>query len=75
MIGFWENVLFYSGEYEGNPIETHKKIHAIEPTKSVHFDRWLKLFDETVDKNYSGPNAEKMKEHSKAIASVMISKI
>lgn len=75
MIAFWENVLLYTGDYDGNPLVTHRKIHAIESTTSVHFTRWLKLFDETVNTNFYGPNATKMKEHSKAIASVMISKI
>lgn len=75
MISFWENVLFYTGDYAGNPLDTHRKLHALEPTQAVHFERWLKLFDETVNANFYGPNAQKMKEHSKAIASVMMSKI
>ncbi|MFV0304029.1 MAG: group III truncated hemoglobin [Moheibacter sp.] len=75
MIGFWENVLFYTGDYEGNPLDTHRKIHKLHPTNNIHFNRWLRLFENTIDKMYVGENANKMKQHSRAIAEVMLSKI
>lgn len=71
MCDFWENILFYSGEYEGNPIETHRRINEITPTTIVHFERWEDLFVKVVDSLYQGHNADKMKQHSKAIAGIM----
>ncbi|MFD1629409.1 group III truncated hemoglobin [Pseudopedobacter beijingensis] len=71
MTDFWENVLFFTGDYEGNPLETHKSIYQKQKTKLVHFERWLKIFYQTIDKHYKGPNAEKMKTHAKGIAYVM----
>lgn len=75
MSEFWENVLFYTGDYEGNPLETHRNIHARENTNAEHFDRWQQLFDEVINKYYAGPNVEKMKQHARAIAAVMQQKI
>ncbi len=75
MCSFWENVLFYTGEYEGNPIDAHRKIHLQYPTNAAHFQRWLQLFYEIIDASFSGPNADKMKGHSLAIANVMQQKI
>jgi len=75
MCDFWENVLFYTGEYEGNPLEMHRKLHTKHPTTITHFNRWLQLFDETVDTLFAGENADKMKRHSKEIAKVMTQKI
>lgn len=75
MCSFWENVLFYTGNYEGNPLETHKKLHLLKPTTSADFERWIKLFDDTLDQNFKGENTEKIRQHAKAITSVMMEKI
>lgn len=75
MCDFWENVLFYTGTYEGDPIQAHRQINKMHQTEPVHFDRWLLLFNETADSLFAGPNIEKMKSHSRAIAAVMQEKI
>lgn len=75
MVGFWENVLFYTGDYQGDPLNTHRNIHQQHRTQTIHFERWLELFNEAVDSHYTGSNAYKMKQHAQAIASVMLSKI
>lgn len=71
MCAFWENVLFYTGNYEGDPLTTHRNIHNKYATSLQHFERWIQLFDECVDELYKGANAEKMKFHAKGIAKVM----
>ena len=35
MSAFWENVLFYTGEYDGNPLDAHKKIHKMLHLPSI----------------------------------------
>lgn len=72
---FWENVLFHTGEYEGNPIITHRYINRLHPTRREHFKRWLLLFEESVDGLYTGPNADKMKQHAQSIADIMMQNI
>lgn len=72
---FWENILFHTGEYEGDPIETHRRVYQIHPTTTKDFEQWMKLFTGTVDALYEGKNVEKMKSHAAAIASIMMQKM
>lgn len=71
MSSFWENVLFYTGNYEGDPLITHKRIQQRTPTQPIHFETWLRLFFAAVDQVFEGDNAEKMKNHARAIAQVL----
>ncbi|GAB3428741.1 group III truncated hemoglobin [Niabella aquatica] len=75
MCAFWENVLFFSGNYEGNPITTHRGINQRFATKPEHFQKWLDLFNTSVDDLFAGVNADKMKQHAGSIASVMMQKM
>jgi len=75
MYAFWENVVFYTGGYEGNPLEIHRKIHAKSTLKKEHFDRWVKLFTQTVDEHFEGEKAELMKSKASSIATIMQIKI
>lgn len=72
---FWENVLFYTGEYEGDPLNTHRDIYKKSPTTPEHFKQWLNLFEQSVDALHSGPNADKIKSHAKGISTIMQLKI
>lgn len=75
MTSFWENILFFTGDYEGNPLETHKRVHQKYITQPIHFDRWLNIFNLVLDNHYEGDNVEKMKSHASAIAKVMQAQI
>ena len=33
MYDFWENILFYSGNYSGSPMVVHKELHQKSPMK------------------------------------------
>ncbi len=75
MSSFWENILFYTGEYDGNPLIAHKNFNEKKETNFMHFKRWLDLFEETINEKFEGPNAIKMKNHAHAISMVMVKKI
>lgn len=75
MYDFWENVLFYTGAYSGNPMQLHKALHQKSPLKIEHFRQWLHLFNQTVDELYAGEHAELIKQRAYSIASVMQIKI
>jgi len=57
MYDFWYLILFYEGSYGGNPLAKHTSL----PLEPVHFDRWLTLFDESIDECFNGPVASKAK--------------
>jgi hemoglobin len=66
MYNFWSSMLLGDQSYQGNPFQKHIAL-PIEPR---HFDRWLELFIETVDENFTGAKAEEVKTRAHNIAGV-----
>jgi hemoglobin len=64
LYNFWEDLLFGTENYNGRPFPPHMKFNL----KIEHFERWLKLFVETIDENFSGMKAEEMKARALRIA-------
>ena len=75
MYAFWGNVLLQKGEYNGNPMATHLELNALTPLTKAHFDRWLQLFRETIDEHFEGDVAERARQRSLSIATIMQMKI
>ncbi len=75
MYNFWENTIFYTGSYSGNPLLSHKHLHRVAPLNAEHFNQWLKLFTETVNELFSGDRAELAKQRAYSISTVMQIKI
>jgi len=75
MYDFWENVLFHTGNFEGNLMQKHLLLHQKSPLAPAHFERWLQLFTTTVDELFVGDNAEIIKQRAMSIATVMQLKI
>ncbi len=68
---FWEKVLFNSGVYGGNAMRVHRRIHDLEPLTAAHFERWLALWNQTLEAHHVGPVATAAKEHAARIAVAM----
>ena len=75
MYDFFENMLFYTGSYTGNPMELHKHISRLFPLTEGHFRQWNYLFSKTVDELFEGTTANLVKQRAKSIAAVMQIKI
>ncbi len=71
MYGFWNSILFGTGEYNGQPFPPHLKL----PINQTHFDRWLELFNSTIDDLFTGEKAVEVKMRAATIARVFSSKI
>lgn len=71
MYDFWENSLFYTGCYTGNPLQLHQRLNRLSPLKPAHFERWLELFNETVDELFEGEKAELAKQRAYSISTVI----
>lgn len=71
MYNFWENMLFFSGNYEGNPLHLHRHLHQLTNIKKSHIQRWNKLFSDTVDELYAGKNADLIKKRSINISNII----
>jgi hemoglobin len=71
MCDFWENTLFFTGAYKGNPMHLHKHLNRVHSLDDSHFNRWLFLFNLTIDKNFKGTNASTAKRKAKKLASIL----
>lgn len=75
MFDFWESVLFHTMGYRRNAMKIHIDLHLKEPLKEEHFQRWLALFDQTVDELFAGETANMAKTRARSIATMMQIKI
>lgn len=71
MYDFWENILFQTGNYSGNPMLKHKELHEKSTMESAHFRHWNYLFNQTVDAFFEGEKANEIKLRAANIAQVM----
>jgi hemoglobin len=75
MYNFWSDILFGETSFKGNPMLKHMALNSRMPMETVHFERWLTLFNQTVDELFEGQNAELIKQRALSIATVMRIKI
>lgn len=75
MYNFWENVILFTGTYEGNPMNLHKHLHHITPLNAGHFDQWNLLFISTVDGLFEGKKAELAKQRAMSISNIIKEKL
>lgn len=71
MYRFWQTVLLEEHTYYGSPFLPHAKL----PVEANHFERWLKLFNETVDNLFEGEKATRAKWQGERMAELFLSKI
>lgn len=74
MCDFFENILFSSGNYDGNPMNAHEELHKKSEVNREHFQHWKILFDSTVDELFTGTKAEEIKQRASNIAEAMMYK-
>lgn len=60
MVDFWEFVLLDKAGYTTDVTEKHAHMRL----RQEHFDRWLELFNETVDAHFEGEKAELAKQRA-----------
>lgn len=68
---FWENVLFGSRKYRGDPLPVHRRLDALVPLTPELFARWLMLWDAAVDRTFVGERAERAKVQAGRIAAML----
>ncbi len=75
MVEFWSGILFGNSTYTGNPMVKHIQLNEHSPLEKEHFDRWLKLWTETLQENFYGEKAEEAVTRAEAIAGIMLYKV
>lgn len=75
LVTFWSQAILGTGGYIKNLTQIHLDINAKEHLTAELFNIWLHHFYNTVDENFSGENAEKIKTQALNIATIMQIKI
>ena len=75
LVTFWSQAIFDTGGYFNNLTKIHLDINEKEKLTPELFNIWLNHFNSSVDANFIGNNAEKIKTQALSLATVMQIKI
>ncbi|MBN8565930.1 MAG: group III truncated hemoglobin [Flavobacteriales bacterium] len=75
LVTFWSQAILGTGGYTNNLTQIHLDVNEREFLSPELFQIWLNHFNHTVDENFSGANAEKIKTQALSIATIMQIKI
>ena len=73
MYSFWSSILLGAATYKGAPWPVHAELR--QHIGREHFDRWLELFNQTIDGLFSGDKAEAAKQRARNIAMIFQAKM
>ncbi len=71
MYAFWNAALFAEPGFKGNPFAKHAPLKI----EAKHFERWLQLFDETINQYFKGEMAEDAKNRAQLMAKMFLSRL
>ncbi|WP_343744379.1 group III truncated hemoglobin [Chitinophaga sp.] len=71
MYDFWEQLLLDSNRYGRNTMAPHFALNQKIPLQPVHFDRWILLFETTVNELFTGEKAELATSRAHSIKDIM----
>lgn len=71
MYRFWQTILLEEYTYNGRPFPPHAHL----PIQQIHFDRWLSLFTETIDRLFEGAKVEEAKWRAQKMSIMFLSKL
>ena len=67
MTDFWSTLLLYTHAFKDDPMPKHHPL----PLDKEHFDRWLQLFNQTIDELFEGAVAENARKRANSIARII----
>ncbi len=71
LVDYWCRILLRTEDYSGPIMAAHRELHAMEPVRLEHCDRWYDLWVRSVDSSWSGPVAEQAKSHAASVMAGM----
>ncbi|HEX9980849.1 MAG TPA: group III truncated hemoglobin [Flavobacterium sp.] len=75
LIDFWEEMILGSSYYNKNVMKIHLDLNEKMMLQPLHFQTWLRHFDQTIDESFSGSKAEQMKTRALSIATFIQAKV
>jgi len=71
IIDFWETILLDNHVYKKNAMQVHYELNKKIPLLPEHFERWLLLFNKSLNKYFAGRNVDLAKKRAVGIAQLM----
>jgi hemoglobin len=65
---FWETILLGAQSYSGGAFRPHAELNAKVKLHPGHFERWLALWNISVDESFAGERAGLAKSHARRVA-------
>lgn len=65
---YWEKLLLGENDYHRHTMNIHRALDAKQHLENPAFERWLLLFQQTLNESYAGPKAERAKQVARHIA-------
>ena len=78
IVDFWESMVLDTASYQErgrNPMLIHHQLAEKTPLLPKHFERWLELFERSVNDRFAGEKAELIKQRAGSIAERMVANI
>ena len=67
LIDYWSRILVDEDGPSHPIVAAHRHLHAKEPLRAAHCDRWWHLWCESLDSGWVGPGAERAKDHAASL--------
>ncbi len=68
LTAFWCQMVLGIPGFRGSPAAKHVETARKHPFTTAHFDRWIGLFHDTIDRTWRGPKSDEIKARSVQIA-------
>ena len=75
MYSFWGMVLLGKSGYTGNPVKKHVTVDRAVPLHQAHYERWLQLWNTTVDSLFAGEKADEAKKRAAIMMQLISMKV
>jgi len=68
---YWCKLLLGEKNYQRHTMNIHRQLHGKQPLLAGDFQRWLALFNATLDEGFAGERAERARQVAASIAGNM----
>ncbi len=76
LTGYWAGLLLGGPHDDADSvIEAHRWLHDTTPFDEALFERWLEIFDETLDGGWRGIHADRARKRARGIAWAMAQRL
>ena len=75
IIKFWMSILFGEYGFVGNPMIKHINLNKKAKLTADHFERWISLWNSTLDQRFEGEKVEAAKAKARSLGDLMLYKI